>query len=394
MSKEYTCPSCKRKEMSIFYSVKNVPVHSCVLLSNEKDALNFPVGDVKLGFCKKCGFISNVIFNPSLIDYSSNYEDQQSFSPTFNAFANDLANHLVNKYDLHDKDILEIGCGKGDFLALLCKLGNNRGVGIDPAFIDDRIESVSPEKITFIKDYYSEKYVKLKADFICCRHTLEHISQTGNFIKIIRDSIGEKLNTIVFFEVPDATKVLRDVVFWDIYHEHCSYFSPGSLARLFRLKNFEVLDLRRAYGDQYLLMEAKPTSKESKKVHDLEEKTTETEKWVNYFSNNCQIKISKWKKRIEQYRTDGLKIVVWGSGSKCVSFLTTLDVRDSIGAVIDINPYRHNKFIPFIGKEIMPPEYIKEYQPDVTLVMNPIYTQEIGKMMENLGVSSMITAVE
>ena len=36
------------------------------------------------------------------------------------------------------------------------------------------------------------------------------------------------------FELPDSRRVFDEVAFWDIYYEHCSYFTPGSLARLFR----------------------------------------------------------------------------------------------------------------------------------------------------------------
>jgi hypothetical protein len=92
--------------MSLFYEVKSIPVHSCVLLSNEDDAMNFPIADVNLGICKNCGFISNVIFNPSLLDYSMNYEDQQSFSPTFIVFVQKLANYLIKKYNLYNKDTI------------------------------------------------------------------------------------------------------------------------------------------------------------------------------------------------------------------------------------------------------------------------------------------------
>ena len=78
------------------------------------------------------GFIANLAFNPALTEYSARYEETQGFSPTFNAFHRALAERLIARYDLHGKDIVEIGCGKGEFLMLLCELGGNRGVGFDP----------------------------------------------------------------------------------------------------------------------------------------------------------------------------------------------------------------------------------------------------------------------
>ena len=101
-----------------------------------KLALNW----IALAFRPACGFISNVAFDPSLQEYSSGYEATQSFSPTFNAFAHRLARQLVDQYDLHGKEIIEIGCGQGEFLTTLCELGDNRGVGFDPAYVGGRTE--------------------------------------------------------------------------------------------------------------------------------------------------------------------------------------------------------------------------------------------------------------
>jgi len=206
MPGEHVCPSCGMRKMSLFYKVEDLPVNSCLLLSTEQQALNFPRGDVVLGFCEACGFISNVAFDQSRVDYSSVYEDQQCFSSTFNAFAENLATHLIGKYNLRNKRILEIGCGKGDFLALLCELGNNSGVGIDPAYVNNRIQSAISDRLMFIRDYYSESYARYHGDLVCCRHTLEHIYNTSDFVGIVRSAISNRLDTTVFFEVPDVIR--------------------------------------------------------------------------------------------------------------------------------------------------------------------------------------------
>ena len=70
-----------------------------------------------------------------------------------------------------------------------------------------------------------------------------------------------KANTALeAFFVP-RIKGLREAAFWDVYYEHCSYFSTGSLARLFRAAKFDLLELGRDYGDQYLLLAARPADR-------------------------------------------------------------------------------------------------------------------------------------
>ena len=64
---------------------------------------------------------------------------------------------MIQKFDLHSKRIIEIGCGKGEFLALLTELGNNRGIGFDPAFVAARNPAKASCDIQFIADFYSEE---------------------------------------------------------------------------------------------------------------------------------------------------------------------------------------------------------------------------------------------
>jgi hypothetical protein len=148
---KHLCPNCGHDELTLFYEVRDVPVHSCLMMSGQEEAVNFPSGDVVLGFCDRCGFITNTEFDSKWSAYAPNYEDQQSYSPTFNKFSLKLANHLIDKYDLHNKDIIEIGCSKGDFLLLLCELGNNRGVGIDPSVVPGRVESEAADRVPLSK---------------------------------------------------------------------------------------------------------------------------------------------------------------------------------------------------------------------------------------------------
>lgn len=356
------------------------------MLPTQQAAVDFPKGDIDLGFCPQCGFITNLAYDPELAAYAPNYEDQQSFSPTFNQFALDLANHLIEKYDLRHKQIVEIGCSKGDFLLLLCELGHNYGVGIDPSAVPGRVQSAAADRVRFFAEYYSEHHSEYVGDLICCRHTLEHIYGVADLLKTVRKSIGARLDTAVFFEIPDTVRILKELAFEDIYYEHCSYFTPGSLARLFRSCGFEVTDLYRAYADQYLLIEARPVSSPVSSVHAQEETLEQLTQDVQHFVNHIQTYLSRWQQHLDELKRKEKRVVIWGSGSKCVSFLTTLGATNQVEYIVDINPHRHGRFIPGLGKEIRSPEFLKTYQPDQVIVMNPIYCHEIQHMLNQMNV--------
>jgi len=387
------CPSCGSAEMSVFYEFENAPVHSVLLLPTQEEALNYPKGDIALGFCQTCGFISNVAFDSTLHEYSSKYEATQAFSSTFNVFHRNLATHLIDHYNLRDKDIIEIGCGQGEFLTMLCELGGNRGVGFDPAYIGGRNEGKAQNRITFIQDFYSEKYTDHQCDLLCCKMTLEHIHSTGDFVRMVRRSIRDRANTIVFFQVPDVTRILRELAFWDIYYEHCSYFSLGSLARLFRRCGFDVTDLWKDYDDQYLMIEARPGDGKSGPLLEQGNDLDTLARDVTYFSGNYQHKMDKWRSALKQIRSSGWRTVIWGAGSKGVAFLTTLNIRDEIEYAVDVNPRKHGTYMAGTAQQIVTPAFLQQYKPDVVIVMNAVYCNEIQQHLDQMGITAQLLPV-
>ena len=383
-SSKECCPSCGSSNVSVFYEIERVPVQSVLLVPTRQAALDYPRGDIALGFCQSCGFIFNSAFDPVLVEYSSTYEATQRFSPTFSAFAHDLASRLIDRYDLRDKTVLEIGCGNGEFLNFLCRLGGNRGVGFDPSYVAEHSDNPVQNGVIFIKDFYSEKYANHQADFVCCKMTLEHIQQTADFVRMVRRVVGKHSDTIVFFQVPDVTRILKDCAFEDIYYEHCSYFSPGSLARLFRKCGFDVLRIETEYEGQYLVIEAKPKNQKPSFCLPQEDDLEKIGNYVSCFEERCRKRFFPWQKQMEEILKNSRRAVIWGSGSKGVAFLTTLKICDEIKYAVDINPYRQGTYMPVTGQEIVPPEFLSEYKPDIVIVMNSMYVDEIKEDLKQL----------
>lgn len=387
------CPNCRGEKLQPVYSLDNIPVHSTINLSSRAKAIAFPTGNLRLAYCAACAFLCNTQYDASVQDYSAECEESQHVSPTFNAFAQRLATRWIDAYSLRGKTILEIGCGKGEFLTLMCELGNNRGVGIDPSYQPWRNTSPAAGRMRFINDLYSEKYSDIAADCIMCRHTLEHIGPTFDFVSTIRRGIGDRKDMLVLFELPDATRILREAAFWDVYYEHCSYFSPGSLARLFRSCGFDLVELSRDYGDQYILLAARPSDAVTAPALQIEDDVASMSALVSHFRQEVPRGVERWRSLILGARARGEKIVIWSALSKAVAFLTTLKVGDAIEFATDINPHRHGRFLPITGQEIKPPDFLAQYKPDHVILMNPIYRDEVRQDLQKLGLSPSIHLV-
>lgn len=389
------CPACGETSLSVFFEEGNVPTNSCLLLDDPNEASEFPRGELKIAFCDSCGFVTNTAFTPGQAEYSQRYEETQGFSPRFMAFATDLAEQWVKDYDLANKTVLEIGCGKGEFLVEMAKAGAGHCIGIDPGVHAERWDDDEfGSKIEWIADFYDERYTHIDADVIICRHTLEHIPNVAEFMTTIRKSIGDRPDTVMLFELPDVQRVLDEVAFWDMYYEHCSYFSLGSLGRLFRQTGFEVVELSLEYDDQYLLIGARPSSVPAAGEPLAEEEDLQKLRdGVAHFRTGYDKLVGDWRTRLEELRANDGTAVIWGSGSKGVSFISNLNLSGEVAAAVDINPHKWGKFMVGSNHEIVAPDKLKEIDPELVVVMNPIYLEEIGADINELGLHPELKAL-
>lgn len=384
------CPACGGAETTVFHRQRRVPVNSCLLVDSKAEALDFPTGELQLAVCAACGFIYNQVFDAALVTYSSDYEETQGCSPRFQEFAAGLANTWIERYALQGKRLLEIGCGKGEFLATICELGGCTGVGIDPSAIPERL--VTSADVTLIPEFFSATHATLDADVVICRHTLEHVARVAEFLRQIRDAIGNRMDTLVLFELPDVARVLEEGAFWDVYYEHCSYFTAGSLARLFRACGFTVLNIELAFDGQYLILEAVPADVTSTSPLPLEEDPGDVVAAAVRFSERFSTMTEEWRTELAGQRAAGRRTALWGGGSKAVSYLTNLPPA-GVAYAVDINPRKQGRFLAGSGCRVVGPQDLPSEPPDVVIAMNPAYTVEIQAELDRCGLLSELRTV-
>ncbi len=337
MAAEARCPACGAAASRIFHEARSVPANSCLLLSTAAAARRCPRGDLRLAFCRGCGFVWNAAFDAARTRYTGRYEETQGFSPVFRAFHQDLARRLIARRGLRRRRILEIGCGKGDFLALLCELGDNTGVGYDPAYAPSR-GSDAGGRAVYVRAFLTPETPPPPADLVVCKMTLEHVPDVAAFVGMARAALGDRRDAAAFFMVPDAARILRDCAWEDVYHEHCSYFAAGPLTRLFRAAGFRVLRVGAEFDGQYLTIEAAPAARLRRPAspEDLPELT----RAVASFPKRLAASRGRWRRRLAALSRAGRRVVLWGGGSKAVAFLALVDRPGAVAAAVDVNPAR------------------------------------------------------
>ena len=348
-----------------------------------------PLGDIVLVYCSSCGHVANSAFDATLTEYTQAYENSLHFSPRFQEFARSQAEDLVDRYNLRQRELVEIGAGQGDFLGLLCERGDNRGLGFDEAYMPEG-QDEQDERFKIINEFAWQEYIESTPDMIYARHVLEHIEHPSEFVSVIRQVIGDNADTLVYLEVPNMAYTLRELAIWDIIYEHCGYFTPQSLTCLLSQGGFGVLQTREVFGGQFLTIEAKPAEELTEKACVEQNALASLEQQIYVFAEAYEQKVAYWRKKLAAWQKEGKRVVTWGAGSKGVTFLNIMQAKDIVSFIVDINPRKLGKYVVGTGQEIVSPQFLRDYQPDVVILMNPLYQDEIARTLKDMGVTAEI----
>jgi hypothetical protein len=197
----------------------------------------------------------------------------------------------------------------------------------------------------------------------------------------------------VLVEVPDVERVLEEVAFWDLFYEHCSYFTADSLRFAFERTGFEVLDVRRTYDGQYLVLEARPRRATTTHPINATPGVASAIERAYRFVEGYQLTTARCRAKLEQFKQANRTVVLWGGGSKAVSFLTSLGVAHLVDFTVDVNPNKQGKFLVGTGHAVHAPEQLRHHASLQLVVMNPVYVSEVTRIVNDLGIDAQITSV-
>jgi SAM-dependent methyltransferase len=385
MNKTYTCQICGSHSVTVFLQRKDTPVHQNLLLETFEKAIQIEKGDICLTVCEDCGFVYNQAFDWNKLVYGEDYDSTQTISPSFQSYETRLIDYLIHEKNIKNSKILEIGCGKGSFIRRLTesKEWGNIGYGFDPSYVGPL--SMFDGRLNFVKSYYDEDAVQKypNVDVLICRHVLEHLSSPISLLKSLRKCLDGFPEVKIFFEVPCGEWILRKKVFWDIFYEHCSYFTKGSLKSAFELAGFEVKQVTQLFEWPYLWLEAsiaKETVPFSKDAGDMPI-------LAKQFSQSEYDQLNDWKQKIKRLLPQG-KVAFWGAAAKGTTFANLIDPkREYIDCFIDLNPNKQGKFLSGTGHSVLTPYDAVSRGVSSALLMNPNYFEENRNLLQESGLN-------
>ncbi|HMF72711.1 MAG TPA: class I SAM-dependent methyltransferase [Flavitalea sp.] len=339
------------------YIQKGLPIFQNKVYDASGEASNVTMGVVELIQSQTSGFIFNKKFQPELMIYDQQYQNEQGTSKFFLKHL-DHVYQILDSHGLQNKKIIEIGCGKALFFDILLKKGLN-AVGFDPTY-----EGENPR---IIKEFYSNKSNEV-GDVIIMRHTLEHIPDPFSFLHTIAEANGFK--GTIYIEVPTFDWIIGKSAYWDIFYEHCNYFTESSLSKMFHEAKTDSF-----FGGQYIYLIGDLSQLKDTIDHSDTFVTDASGFSMQRDAHASLVKTSKSK-------------AIWGAGAKGSTFLNIMDPeRIFFEYVIDINPAKQSKFIGGTGHPIFSSDALRTRPVNEIFVMNENYLSEIQSIVGDLHVS-------
>lgn len=377
------CPVCRSSKLYPVLHWPDVPSNSSLFLATASEARAHPRGSYRLVGCDSCGLLFNADVDEALIEYSGRSLETQAASGRFNEFARELARDWVERWDLHGKTALEIGCGRTPtFLELFCDLSGGPGIGFDPV-----LDTSASTGLRLIPERFESAATEVDADAVVCRHTLEHVVDVAAFLGALNTWTQKRKQAVLLFEVPDVSRVLREDAIWDLYYEHSSYFSACSLRSAFSLAGFDVNQVTTAYDGQYLLLEATLGDGAPQQGH--QQCGRDMRALASGFAQRAARATDRARQSIVALSADG-PLVLWQAGSKAVGLLTATGAESCVTALVDANPQKHGLFLVGSGLPVVAAAELRAIAPRHVVVMNEIYADEIRATLDAEGVDARL----
>ncbi len=338
--------------------LKNMPCGAQSFLRKEELSKDKGV-DLKIYQCSSCGLVQ-LAGEP--VSYYREVIRATAYSQEMKDFRLKQFKKFLKKYELMGKKILEVGCGKGEFMELMQECGADV-YGIE--YSEENVKACLEKGLKVNRDFiFSEnhrvKYAPFDGFYIL--NFLEHIPEINTFLRGIAYNL--KPGAIGLVEVPNFEMILEKKMLTEFIPDHIFYFTLETLEQTLRINGFEVLEIGVIWHNYIISAVVK-----KREAYDLRD-------W--------QEELEKLKESLEKFLKDYKKeeVMVWGAGHQALVILSLTGIANKIYGVIDSALFKQGKYTPVTNLFIYPPEILKEKLIKAVIVMAGSYSEEVVQILQ------------
>jgi hypothetical protein len=312
----------------------------------------------------------------------SDYVYFSSYSNAWLAHAKSYSEAMIARFGLGAQSrIIEAASNDG----YLLKNFVARGIpclGIEPAANVAEVARAAgvPTETVFLGKETARRIVADggPANLVAANNVLAHVPAINDFVAGLRELLAE--DGVLTVECPHLLKLIAEVQFDTIYHEHFFYFSLAAIERVFAahgLKAFDVEQLSthggslRIYAERADRTAPRSRSEQLDALRALErEAGLQRRDYYEGFSRRVAAAIASVRSFLSQARAEKKTVAAYGAAAKGNTLLNACGVTsDDIAYAVDRNPHKQGLFLPGTHLPVYAPEKIAETRPDYVLIL-------------------------
>ena len=324
--------------------------------------------DLEIRQCSGCGLVQ-IASEP--VPYFREVIRAVAVSEEMTAFRSAQFRRFVEEWKLEGKKLLEVGCGRGEYLALWKEAGAD-SYGLE--WNEDAVRCCRERGLKAQRGYLETVETRVAAAPFAAFAILsffEHVPRPNALLRAISGNLAEGGVGIV--EVPNFDMILRARLFAEFMRDHLCYFTRRTLATALELNGFEVVRIEEIWHEYILSAVVR-----KREPLDLAE-----------FRGHQE----RLRRDVEQFLGRHAKVAVWGAGHQALAILALLGLGGRIRYVVDSASFKQGKLTPASHIPIVAPRALHSDPVDAILIMAGSYADEVREQVRKMHGESMRVAV-
>jgi SAM-dependent methyltransferase len=375
----HNCRFCGAPLKHRFVDLGSTPLANAYL-TEEQLKQPEPSYPLRAFVCSECWLVQADAFVPPE-DIFSHYAYFSSYSDSWVEHARQFTIMARKRFGLDDKSqVIEVASNDGYLLKHFVEAGVPV-LGIEPA---ENVAEVArqvgvPTEARFFGKETAADLVSrgLAANIVIGNNVLAHVPDINDFVGGLSGVL--KADGVVSVEFPHLLRLMENIQFDTVYHEHFYYLSLLAVEKVFAahgLKVFDVEELPTHGGSLRVLAcraasTAHPTGAGVAKVC-ADEAAAGFDKVETYEAFQSRVAPIKdgLLAFLNEAKRNGKTVAAYGAAAKGNTLLNFCGVgTDLIDYVVDRNPHKQGHFLPGSKLPIYAPEKMDETRPDYILIL-------------------------
>ena len=373
------CRHCGAALRHTFLDLGSAPPSNAYLTTDDlaRPERTFPL---KIMVCDQCWLVQTEDYAAADELFGADYAYFSSTSSGWLAHAARYAQDVIARFELgRNSFVVEVACNDGYLLKNFVAAGIPC-LGIEPTA--STAAAAEQLGIPVRREFFGEDLGRQlagagqQADLIAGNNVYAHVPDINDFTRGLKAAL--KPDGVITLEFPHLMRLIERTQFDTVYHEHFSYLSLYTVARIFTAAGLKVWDVEqlsthggslRVYGCHADNGRA-PTAAVAALL--AEEARHGMRSLAGY--QGFQARADRLRDDLLEFLTAqkraGKKVAAYGAAAKGNTLLNYAGVKaDLIPFVCDAAIAKQGKFLPGSHIPILPPSALAERRPDYLLIL-------------------------